>query len=446
MDGLRILLPNLLYFLVVPASAFCFFCRYAAVPIKWYLCAAYTAFSALLTAAELRLSATGAAGLFMELLPLTITGAVLLRGNWPRSTVLAALVVSVLNVCGGVSQLLFYWALSAARPVWPVWESAFLYLDLVRETVRALLAACLLALVLKNFRESLACLTSAAACLLAVPLFYISLVERTVRDAVYGDTLILDSGLGLVAPAVAHGEMLVLQLFAAACLFLTLAAYRSMVRAWQDRETVRLLRQQAEVQETYIREARSRYEQTRSFRHDLQNHLSVLSELLRTGQAEQARCYLSRLEEAASGLSYPVHTGCAAADALLGSKLGAARQEGISVTCEARLPDRIPDIDWCILLSNGLDNAIRACGGVPPDRRFLRVTGKIQGNLYLLTVENGCPEGTPPPEEGVGLANIRAAAGRHGGAVHTNCGGGVFRLDVLLVISQQADGSSQQSP
>ena len=441
-----ILLPNLIYWFMMPLAAFVFLCRYCEAAVKWPLGVVYTAVHALLLLLEIRMEVTGASGLLLELLLLTAAGGVLLGGRWAQAAAAAVLVNSVLNVCGGIAQLLFFWALSAAGPLF--FSDVFRYSDLAREAVRLLLAVCFLSLLCKYFRQDLMQLTWSSALPLAVPVFYISLVERTIRDTIYGDTVIADTELGLTYPLVDHIEILILQVFACVCLFLTLSAYQQTIKALLAQQTLRILRQQGQAQEAYIREAQSRYEQTRSFRHDVKNHLTVLAELLRADRTEEACAYLSHLAEIAGGLSYPVQTGCAAVDALLGSKLAAARRKEIAVTCDIQIPhgDKASEIDWCIVLSNAVDNAVQASEEIPAGRRFIRISGKMQGNLYLLSVENGCKEAlTGVPEEGIGLANIRAAAAKHNGTVRLEAGGGVFKLDMLFVLSHPSDGPSQQT-
>ena len=366
------------------------------------------------------------------------------RGGWPNAAAAVILAGAVLNVCSAAAHTVCLWFISTVHPA-----SAALFLsgDTLREAFRVLLAAVLLVLIDKYFRQSLAQLTWPAVFLLSVPIVYISLAEHTVRRTVYSDTMVIDSELGLIYPAVNHKKMLFLQLLACLCLFLTLAAYQKITQAARAQQTIQLLRQQSQVQDTYIREAQSRYEQTRSFRHDVQNHLTVLAELLHTGQTAAASAYLSRLEATAEELSFPIHTGRAAVDALLSSKLAAARQKEIDITCEIKLPNSggVSDIDWCIVLSNAIDNAVRA--SISEKRRFIHITGKMQGNLYLLSVENSCARTLAGvPEEGIGLGNIRAAAEKHQGTVQLTAEDGVFRLDVLLVISHPAEDTSQQSP
>ena len=91
------------------------------------------------------------------------------------------------------------------------------------------------------------------------------------------------------------------------------------------------------------------------------------------------------LDQAAAELSSQVHTGNGAVDALLGSKLSMAEQQRIDVRCELMIPDlsRIGDVDWCVLLSNALDNAAEACRKLEPDQRIISLKSKAQKGLFL---------------------------------------------------------------
>lgn len=253
---------------------------------------------------------------------------------------------------------------------------------------------------------------------------------------------ILETAYASAAGTEAAGEhlaLLGLQVLGLLALLCTLYACRRACRGARDREALA-------SQRTYVEEARARYEKTRSFRHDLQNHLSVLDGLLAAGRTEGARQYLQRLEACASELSPPCRTGDPAVDVLLGEKLELARSRGVDAEVSLRLPEgRVVDsFDLCVIFANAMDNALQACreGG---GEAFLRVRDGRQGDLYRLEFENSCAGG-PPPEPGTGLRNIRAVAEKYGGAMDVRREGGCFRLEVLLNISEQRGGSSAQRP
>jgi sensor histidine kinase YesM len=162
----------------------------------------------------------------------------------------------------------------------------------------------------------------------------------------------------------------------------------------------------------------------------------VLSRLIAEGQTEEAGRYLADLGELASGLSWQAQTGNAAVDALLGSKLSAARQKGIQVFCDVKIPkhSNVKDLDWCILLSNGLDNSIKACENLDEESRYLKVETRKKGNFYLILMENKCDrELKRVPEDGTGLSNIRAVMEKYHGRVENEVSEGLYRLKLLFV-------------
>lgn len=135
-----------------------------------------------------------------------------------------------------------------------------------------------------------------------------------------------------------HFLLLALQGMGLAALLSTLYAYRGICRGFQTRAELISLTQAARAQEVYLTEARMRYERTRAFRHDIQNHLSVLDALLCGGQWKEARAYLGKLKAASASLSFPCRTGNPVVDILLGEKLGLARAEGILPEISLVLP------------------------------------------------------------------------------------------------------------
>lgn len=232
-----------------------------------------------------------------------------------------------------------------------------------------------------------------------------------------------------------HAALLVLQLLGLGALLCTLYAYRRVCREFQARAALHSLTQAARAQRTYTAEAQARYARTRAFRHDIQNHLTVLSGLLKGGRTGEAAAYLEKLEAASAALSLPVCTGSPEVDVLLGEKLEAARAAGVETEVSLRLPNPCgaDSLDLCVIFANALDNAIAACQAAGGEKR-LRVAGERQGDFCLLIFENTCSAGPMPPE-GVGLANIRAAAEKYRGAVLAEKTDRRFVLHVLLNIS-----------
>ena len=230
-----------------------------------------------------------------------------------------------------------------------------------------------------------------------------------------------------------HGTLFFLQITGLAALLCTLYAYRQLCRGFQAQVELQSLTQAAQAQKVYITEARARCEQTKAFRHDIKNHLAVLDGLLKGGKLEEGREYLKKLESVSEALSFPYQTGNPVVDILLGEKLALA--VGIETEVSLLLPSLcgIDDFDLCVLFANALDNAITACRAQDGAKSIL-ISGKRQGDFYMLTFENTCSD-EPLPPAGTGLSNIRAMVEKYHGAVMTEKSGGKFSLNVLLNVA-----------
>ena len=235
-----------------------------------------------------------------------------------------------------------------------------------------------------------------------------------------------------------HTLLFILQVLGLAAALCTLYAYRRIRRGYAVQAALDSYAQAAAAQKIYLAEAQTRYEQTRAFRHDLQNHLSVLGGLLNSGKTDEGRDYLQKLTAVSASLSLPCHTGDPVADIILGEKLGMAKAKGITAELALALPGGLGALgldapDLCVILANALDNALHACDVVCGEK-WIRIRGVRQGDFYLLTVENSCVPGPTPPM-GTGLSNIRTAMEKYGGAMRAEKNGGVYSLDLLLNIS-----------
>ncbi len=280
-----------------------------------------------------------------------------------------------------------------------------------------------------------------------IPVLLITFIGVFLSDAIYGNTTIISTSSGVVsAPKLSSQPLLFLRLLSYGALLFTMYAHKRLTQSIKHEQTIKLLEQQKKNQETYVKEALERYEQTRSFRHDIKNHLLVVRELLKD-DPNAAKGYLEKLDDMSDTRSFPVQTGNSAADALLGSKLAIAEGKGIHVDCDLYIPKNsgVHDLDWCVVLSNALDNAITANESVAGAEKMIYVRGSHKGNIYLLHIENRCPPGTKKPQPGIGLSNIQAVLEKYSGGYDIKIEEDICLFDALFVFSQQSVGISQQT-
>ncbi len=272
--------------------------------------------------------------------------------------------------------------------------------------------------------------------MLLLPTLLLFLFEDYISVFVYGN--VADTGGAGNLQRAGNVQLLLIQLLGLGSLLCVLFAYRKLTEGFQLETELSLLKQEEHLLRQYVDEAKTRYENTKSFRHDIRNHMTVVGELLQEQKPQEALRYLNDLQYLAEDMSFPCSTNNPTVDILLRNKLGIARNHGIDVSCFLQLPYPCPiaDMDFCIVLSNALDNAIQACGKVKGGAdRHICVEGSVQGDFLLLQVENSCnPDISYRP--GQGLANIRSVAEKYHGTMEAERGGTVFHLNVLLIISQ----------
>lgn len=240
-----------------------------------------------------------------------------------------------------------------------------------------------------------------------------------------------------------HGALFVMQILGLAALLCTLYAYQHICHGFQTQAALRSLEQATQAQKNYIAEAQRRYEQTKAFRHDIANHLSVLDGLLNSKKLDESKAYLQKLKMASTSLSFPYQTGNPVVDILLSEKLGLAKEITAEITLLLPRPCGIDDFDLCVIFANALDNAINACQSAK-GTKLIRIYGERQGDFYMLAFENTCSD-EPLPPAGTGLSNIKSVAEKYHGATLTEKVGQRFSLNVLLNISLHPENISEQT-
>lgn len=107
-------------------------------------------------------------------------------------------------------------------------------------------------------------------------------------------------------------------------------------------------------------EIRNLHQNTRKLKHDMRNHLLVVSSYIENEDYENARNYISEILEKLNAVRSYVETGNSLLNHILNSKLEIARGAGIDVKVEIGKVsfERMKGIDFSAVFSNAIDNAI----------------------------------------------------------------------------------------
>lgn len=152
-----------------------------------------------------------------------------------------------------------------------------------------------------------------------------------------------------------------------------------------------LLAAQNEMIEKFLRQKQASDEQIKILSHDLKHSLIAWRRLAVENQDQAALSSIGEYEAqlAASAL---VDAGNESANAIINQKALEARQQKIDFVVDGFIHQDLTmeKLDFCALLGNLLDNALEAAVQVEDiNLRRVKLSIKRQGNLLLLTVENG---------------------------------------------------------
>ena len=282
--------------------------------------------------------------------------------------------------------------------------------------------------------------------LIFIPILMIFIMSSYINAIEYDFQFEISVDKGPAEHFFSHGQMLSMYFLGLASLFCILFSYKKLQQSFRFSTEISLMEQQEHSLNQYVEEAKTRYDETKSFRHDIRNHIAVVKKLLQNGKLEEAITYVEDLDDMAEKMSFPCSTNNPVVDILVGNKLGIAKSMGIDVDCSLPLPYPcgIRDIDICIVLSNALDNAIHAVKNPGADiEKYIRVSGRIQGDFLMMEIQNSF-HGKGAFKKGTGLSNVKKVAERYGGAMSIETQENVFVLHVLLIIPQHPESSTQQ--
>ncbi|MDE7223976.1 MAG: GHKL domain-containing protein [Acetatifactor sp.] len=429
---------------------FCYFIKILKkkVSFLWYFLFTASAF-ALIYAIPLGTTI----GFVMLVLLLTAGGILFCHADFWSSLLYAALVALIMQLCyGSVKSLLSI--LNLLMPA-ALHNTDGIVFMLVGEGVSLMLAGICYDMVYRYFsvdalypRDVLYPLYTAAEMrymfLVFIPILMIFLMGEYINTIVYGWEVIKSDGS--TEYLVNHWQMFFIQILGMASLFCVLFAYKKLLQSFRLSTELSLLEQEEHSLNQYVEETKARYDRTKSFRHDIRNHIAVVKKLLQSGKLDEAVSYMEDMDDMAERMSFPCSTNNPVVDILVGNKLGIAKSMGIGVDCSLLLPYPcgLRDIDICIVLSNALDNAIHACKSLDAGtEKYIQVAGRIQGDFLMIETRNSF-HGKGAFKKGTGLSNVKMVAEKYGGAMSIETKGDIFVLHVLLVIPQHPEDIPQQ--
>ena len=194
---------------------------------------------------------------------------------------------------------------------------------------------------------------------------------------------------------------------------------------------------------------RQSQEDTRAFRHDMNNNLAVISSLMRKGSYSEAEEYVNELHGRLSSFSPKIVTGDDMLDALISSKLTDIENNGIRFTVNGVIDGGLgwKPIDICAVFANMIDNAVEACVKVVGAERNIDLTFRKTEHQRIITMKNSTAvkvdcsrlgDGShytskaDSSSHGFGVKNIRDTLDKVGAMMQLSCSETEFMTTIIL--------------
>ncbi len=125
----------------------------------------------------------------------------------------------------------------------------------------------------------------------------------------------------------------------------------------------KLLKQKNTLQYEYVKKTEILYEEIRTIKHDMKNHMIYLRENMINKNYEECISYTEHLINKIDSIQKLVHTDSIAFDSIVNAKFNEANEKNIelsyNITCS--LSNKIEEDHMITLIGNLLDNSIEAC-------------------------------------------------------------------------------------
>lgn len=154
----------------------------------------------------------------------------------------------------------------------------------------------------------------------------------------------------------------------------------------------KLLAERASFAQTSADDARFIWDNIRKVRHDLKNHLSVVSAKLNSGDTDGCNEYINTLTETVNSFGNIISTNNSVIDYLINSKL--SRQDKIKITVSGYVGDYsdIDDADLACILGNVIDNAVEAEQKIDEENRRIELHFLSRNQTRIIVCKNTISE------------------------------------------------------
>ena len=235
---------------------------------------------------------------------------------------------------------------------------------------------------------------------------------------------------------------------AVAVVVILVMLYQNIKAAQEEKLENRLLSTQMDNLKLHIEQVENLYQDIRSIKHDMKNHVLTLERLYAENETKQAKDYAQNLKSALIETAGEGNSGNPVTDVILREWKAEAGKRRIRFQSDFYYPvgKGINAFDVSVILNNALQNAVEHAGnnGTP----YISVLSYHRNNAYMIEIsksftgslqwdeEGGLPVTSKEKTDGhgYGLPNIRKVARKYSGDIAIDVADGGFCLSIMLMM------------
>lgn len=185
------------------------------------------------------------------------------------------------------------------------------------------------------------------------------------------------------------------------------------------------------------------YKQVRELKHDIENQLSVVNGLIKSGDIDAAEVYLDKLGSFVRTANRICYTGNNAVDSIVNIKGAMANSLDIEFICKINVISGImaDELELCRIIGNGLDNAIEGCQLSDVPNKHIYISLNENKDKLLIVISNTSNEvdtdeliSTKAGKRlhGIGVGSIKSSVERLQGVSKFEYEDGIFTLSIVV--------------
>jgi len=224
--------------------------------------------------------------------------------------------------------------------------------------------------------------------------------------------------------------------------------YQNIKAAQEEKLANHLLSTQIDHLKRHIEQVENLYQDIRSMKHDMANHVLTLERLYAGNETKEAKNYVRDLKAALIETVGEVKSGNPVTDVILQEWKTESEKKKIHFLCNFHYPpgSNINAFDVSVILNNALQNAVENAGG--SGTPHISILSYRKNNAYMIEIRNSftgnlqwdAESGLPVTSKGntdshgYGLNNIRRIAGKYFGDIDFAVKNKEFILSIMLMM------------